>query len=270
MYKLNLLLLSSALIYCVADTCHQFQDRRETPNSYHNDIFSSYILNANYYVNNYILYVYSFKNAESVYTDEGFCKIVHSDGDVCCSYNSIANYNKYIDLIKSYDIITGLNCRNISRNLMCHYGCSPNHNVNRLQPQFSRYYIQQFMTECRNNIWCGIQNGTQSNSGCYIVRNGKIKINYNIHEISLTLSIAEFANKILDVGIVKTRYSDPPDVDTNSNLIIQLKNNKIAPQSIFDYVCYFIMAVFHIVEVIVLFLIYILIEFLASLILGRI
>lgn len=191
-----LLLLFSAfsVVCCMASTCHQFQ-YKHTPGTF------------------------CYSNSNNLNND--YCN--NANSDVCCSNGAVVNYNLFINkIVIDSESNAGLNCQQLSRELMCHYGCSPNLNVTfnikvyRFQPQFTQRFIQQFMSECRNSMWCGTQDNHTYNSShnniCYIVRRGYIMNNENTNISHLKMSVVEFVNQVLDAGIGGSRNQDPPEL----------------------------------------------------------
>lgn len=187
-----MLLSTSFVCYVTADICHEFQSLRipEFNSIYRSTYISDYCSN--------------------------------SQSNVCCSIVSVANYKYNINSINYQSSNSA--CRQISRELMCHIGCSPslsidfNSNLNKFRPQFTYKYIKNFMTTCRNSIWCGTwqaQNHT-STTGCYTVNRGKIIHNKNNYISSNELSVAEFAREILDAEIGGTEELNPPVIAIDS------------------------------------------------------
>lgn len=186
--QLILLILSTAFVLkCMADTCQPFQYKHEL---YERDRYN-------------------------------YCKNgMNGTNNTCCANSIAINIRNAVNNIAIRNVKTGLNCQQLTRELLCHYSCSHNLNVtfntvvNRFQPQFTKRFIQQFIAECSNSRWCGSGNFViSSDKSCYTIKDGQIVYNENSHIKSLELSPIEFASKVLDAGIGGTRTQDPPEFD---------------------------------------------------------
>jgi hypothetical protein len=177
-YLLYFLAVILATRYCSAEACHFFQDM------HHPGLIDS--------------------------NTPDYCQRNQSIG--CCTMTSVLNYEEFISRggieVLNSGIKTGSKCQQMSRELACHYGCSPHISIefdaNTLyfHPQFNFDFILKFTTECSNSMWCGTWNIPNRNRprdfGCYSIHRGRIVYNAKNHLSSKLLSATEFAKQVLD------------------------------------------------------------------------